>query len=182
MVKTEEKKAETPVEAPKVAMPGIPNKCPRCNHNLADLSSGPTEDEKQEYIRTLLGDRPYTKKYSLYNGRLNLLFSAISSNASEGLGQILKEIKEDDPQTRMTECLKVKLLYYLRERGDDKYSPPTGAESYEELQTMFQKRFGSMSEDVVAVLIRSYLQFTLLLGQLTEAAFDANFWKGAGLA
>ena len=164
-------------EQPKLADATLKH-CRRCGH---DCSTNPqpvaTEEEIQEYIRTVLADRPYAKSYGMFGGQVKIGMSALTSKESTHMAKILREAGTSDTMDSM----RIQLLYYLRTYRDTTYKAPIDIEDLEGVREEFNNRFGQTSEDLVAVMVRTFTEFIRLLQLLTESAFDANFWKGAGL-
>ena len=51
----------------------------------------------------------------------------------------------------------------------------------DEVLKEFEDIVGKYPATMVDILLRGYIEFARLLSVLTEAAFDENFWEGAGL-
>src|SRR5690554_6147341 len=63
-------------ELPKYDDEQISKLCPRCGFNTALKVAEPTEEDKQNYLRSLLGDIPFEKDYKLYNGAMTITLRA----------------------------------------------------------------------------------------------------------
>jgi hypothetical protein len=155
--------------------------CPRCQFDLNKGFPEPSDEERKEYIRCLLGGNQFTKAYELFGGELKLAFSNIQTTAAEKMGAILRSIDVgEDMSALMAAVARVKLVYYLRTMNTQEYSVPD-VDTLEEVQVLFDERFGRLSEDHTSILVRASGEFNNLLTVLVQSGFDENFWKGAGL-
>jgi hypothetical protein len=157
--------------------------CMQCGYNMADISlPTPAEEERREYLRCILGKRPYKKTYTLYEGEITISFELLSQVDSARMAPILAKINQDENATelmRMTESVNLKLLFYLRQFNDTSYKVP---ETFDKWREVYTDRFSEFDESVPALLIRVLLEFLRLADMLPSAGLDENFWKGAGLA
>ena len=164
-------------------MPQDPVACLRCGYNITDITSPtPGDEEKREYLRCILGKRPYKKTYTLYDGDITISFELLSQMDSARMGPMLTKINQNENATdltRMTESINLKLLFYLRQFNDISYTVPENLDNWQEV---FTDRFTEFDESVPALLIRVLLEFLRLADMLPSAGLDENFWKGAGLA
>lgn len=176
--------AEGSLPLPKPSSPTEPESldkllCPACGKPLDEGSGGPTTDDLQEYIRCLLGGRLFRKTYELYDGKLNLTFSALTSAEAENVYQQGQQFRmllgEEEAQVQLT---RVRLLYYLRSVGTTAYSPPKEGE---DLDTLYAQRFQTAPDGLLTVEVNVLMHFLRLLTELAEKALDHRFWKGAGL-
>ena len=164
-------------------IPQAPVACVRCGHSVTDIAStAPEEEEKREYLRCILGKRPYKKTYTLYDGDITISFELLSQVDSARMGPMLTKINQNENATdltMMTESINLKLLFYLRQFNDISYTVPENLDNW---QDVFMGRFAEFDESVPALLIRVLLEFLRLADMLPSAGLDENFWKGAGLA
>jgi hypothetical protein len=175
-----EESEQSPQEAPQT--PRDPVSCQRCGHNvIAEDMPSPVEDEKREYLRCVLGKRPYKKTYTLYDGELTMVFELLSQADSARMSPKLMEInrnEEIDDLTKMTDSINIKLLFYLRQFNDTSYKAP---EDLDNCREDFINRFAEFDESVPALLTRVLMEFLRLAEMLPAAGLDKDFWKGAGL-
>jgi hypothetical protein len=163
--------------------------CPRCMFNMGQGNKliTPSEDDKKEYVRCLLGGRVFEKEYTLYEGQLILKMVALDNTEADRLNKILKEVANhvqdnSDVTWAQTEALKVKLLFYMRKGiGKEEYEPPE-FDTLEDAQAEYENRFGNVAEDVSMIFIQVLSEFTRLLALLSQSGLDQNFWKGVGLS
>ena len=163
--------------------------CPRCMFNMGQGNKliTPSEDERKEYVRCLLGGTLFEKEYTLFEGKLIIKMKALSNTEAERLNKILQELAQavDTPNGFnyvQAEALKVKLLFYMRKAvGDGEFVPPESS-TLEEAQAEYENRFGNVAEDVSMIYIQVLSEFTRLLALLSQSGLDQNFWKGVGLS
>ena len=160
-----------------------PKPCMKCGWDPENAQVEVSEGEKEEYLRAILGSRSYNKNYDLFEGKLKVVMTSLNTVQSEELQNLINQLDKSDPQIFVTEAAKVKLIYYLKSVSscEEAFTPPEKLEKHEDAKKAFNERFGELSEDLLSILIRVLIEFSKLLGQLAEAAFDKNFWKGAGL-
>ena len=51
--------------------------CPRCDYDLEKALPELLEEDVKEYVRSLLGNRSFSKDYPLYNGEITVTFESI---------------------------------------------------------------------------------------------------------
>jgi hypothetical protein len=158
-----------------------PRLCPVCGHNPEHPEVQTTEEDRREFMRCVLGERLFDKVYLIgeKSGKpLRLKLQVLTGEQSELMDRMLRAIDGEDVQSRIMGLRKIKIMFYVREVGDDKYDPPR--DNQDPLQ-LYQERFGGKSELLPALLIRSVVLFEQLVGILVKSVFDENFWRGAGL-
>jgi len=174
-----EQKPESAAESkPEPEKTPEPQRCPRCAWDQKEVVIRPAEEDLKEYLRCTLAGRPFSKYYKLFDGQLTTKFTLLTSDESNVLADILSKIPREDRMVLASKALRIKLLFYLRQYNTTNYEVPAADA---DLEQEFRKRFGSLGEDVPVILVRNMMQFTKLSELLTEAGFDRNFWKGAGL-
>lgn len=158
--------------------------CARCGYRPG-AQLAPSEEDMQEYMRSLLGTKPFKKEYSIYEGELKLTFRTLKAREVDSLNNILFEMMANIANLRVQDLsIKLKLLYFLS-------CIQTGPESTEltipeitqvsEIQDAFQSVFGDYSEPLIRIMSQTLTAFLELQEALVDTGFDENFWKGAGL-
>jgi len=158
--------------------------CPRCNFRLGQEDPKPEEGLLKEYFRTILGERPFEHTFPLCEGELTLRFAVLINTDSDEMSQVLRSIPKDDQPSLFADAMKVKILYHLRQINEKTYEVPKLKKSeniFSEAMVEWKKRFGDRSESLMAMCIRTLITFQQLVDLLSNAAFDQNFWQGAGL-
>ena len=153
--------------------------CRRCGHDMEAADElAPSEEEKQEYLRCILGKRLYRKTYTLFDGTVTVAFELLSQSDSTRIGPVLNDLNTTRSMQGITDSMNLKLLFYLRQFNTDEFSPPENLDNWKE---EFSARFSDYGEDVPALLARILMEFLRLAEMLPQAGLDENFWKGAGL-
>lgn len=169
--------APTPEETPEVVT------CKRCGCVCDEEPLMPTEEERAEYLRCILGGNMYRKDYKLFKGAVQLSFGSLSNDEADAMGAVLGQLNMDQPTLKLqAEAVKIKLMYYLKSLTGRKFEAPKAGALIEDVQKEYRERFGSMSEDYMTILIRAYQEFYQLINLLTNSGFDSGFWEGAGLS
>ena len=153
--------------------------CPKCGADVNEYKIEASEEEKKEYLRCILANRRYTKKYSLFNNTLSLEFSLLSNKDSHTMGQHLEKLDVSDRVKSIADAIKIKTLYYCKSFNTQSFEVPLPDESWEDL---YNQRFGEMSEDIPIMIAKVMMQFIKLTEILSTEALDESFWEGAGLA
>jgi hypothetical protein len=164
--------------------------CQKCGWDHNNVSIKPTDEEVNEFVRSAMGERGFEKEYSVWNGNLKITFGERSSTAKDEITQLLKTVRPVNPGRASIEVLtdirKVQTMFALRRvQGPDfdkefniEVSHEDCAQALETFETEIGQQFKAI---IVDVILRSFVEFDRLLIVLTEAAFDENFWEGAGL-
>jgi len=153
--------------------------CKRCGHDTEITEEpAPSEEERQEYLRCILGKKLYRKTYTLFDGKVTMAFELLSQSDSSRMGPILNDLNRTRSIEGLTDSMNLKLLFYLRQFNTEEFRPPENADSWKE---EFAARFKDYGEDSPALLARVLMEFLRLAEMLPQAGLDENFWKGAGL-
>ena len=178
-----------PAEAPPQMHDAALKNCPCCSWDLSNRNLPvPAEDDKRQYVRSVMSKQQFAKTYSLFDGDVTVKYRLLRANQSKHLQKALRTIPESDNFIlRSTQALRIKLLFYLVQFNEDTFEPlePVAGEAtdtYEYWENAYEDRFGEYSEDVPILFTRVLMEFTRLAEMLPSAGLDENFWKGAGLA
>jgi DNA repair ATPase RecN len=149
-----------------------------------------TEEEIQEYSRSVFGERVFSKKYTLA-GNNTLRMDSLTDKQGKVVSKIVTEATERAKELKMEFAeatfimFKLKMLWHLRAVNEDEdnaqlYGFPE-VSTYQEAMAEYDNRFGDKSDAFVGVLVRIVKEFSDLLQILSMSLFDENFYKGAGL-
>lgn len=156
---------------------------------VIEEAAEPTIEERQEFIRCMLGNKPYTKAFELFGGAVKLKMVDLTPSQTDWLfsqlatDQQLGVIKTVDDWN--TELDRYRMLYMTSElTWGDKITQPhkeamtCGAGKHREALNDFLQRFKS------TVPYRAMLQaariFQRHLDKLAEGALDSDFWEAGG--
>jgi len=157
--------------------------CIRCNLNQGQPSIAPSEEDKETFLRSILGRAPFRKTYKLYGGKLTMDMSSLTGLQSRRLMLLNRQLSTDNPYNHSIDQIHLKLLFYVVKVDKTEFTPPMECETAEEaLSTEYEKRFGAFNEGLLALTVRSMLEFARLEDTLIQGGMDQAFWKGAGLA
>ena len=158
--------------------------CPRCTWDTRQAVIPVSEDDKKEYLRTILGEGCFTKEYLLYGGKFKIKFVDLMTQEADAMVEILNQAINDP--LFITKAIKIKLifstLYYIK--GDKKVEMDkknilkpgiTIKEALEEYNKFF-----NLPETQCGMIGKLYQDFSNLIICLAENGFDENFWEGAG--
>jgi hypothetical protein len=159
--------------------------CPRCKWDTRKDFLPIGDEDKKEYLRSILGGVSFTKAFPLFGGRFKVTFRDLSSTESDHVIALLRQLLSDE--MLVIKAMKIKILFAVisLEQGDKKTVP--NRESLGTLTTpddalkMYDENFGTLPETLGGTLTRVYQTFSEILTRLAEGGLDENFWKGAGL-
>jgi hypothetical protein len=155
--------------------------CPRCSYEMQKGTPVPTDSEIKEYVRCLIGGSLFTKEFPLFNSAIKIKFQLLTAKQSDLLSVALSSLPDVDFMQKAQEALQLKLLFYLREFGKEKFKCPDTS-ALQELEDEYAVRYNEKGEDVPVLHIRVMMQFLNLTEALPAAGLDEAFYKGAGLS
>ena len=164
-------------------------KCGRCGWTEGS-KVGVADEEREEYLRAVLGGKPYHKTFKLFDGKVSLTFKTQPNHEVDKLTKCIFRLLQiqgasDEAQEKL---IKIKLLFYLDklELGDN---PALTVESidfdkidsFEAADEMFKEYFGLLDETIIRAMVRTYHYFVELQQLLIAEGFNSDFWDSAGL-
>lgn len=162
--------------------------CSRCGYSKDGMNK-PQDSDLQEYARSILGGRQFTKTYKLMTGQIVFKFSTLDGTASEHLNNIIIAMNEFDDAIKYNAlALKYRILFLLREftigGKTSSFEPPTKEQlppgDFEAANKLFHERIEHLDAGIVQMIAQSLMLFRSLESALIEGAFDETFWRGAG--
>lgn len=175
---------EKPAEA-EPAMKPAPVPCPRCGFHEGSENKPATEDV-QEYVRSIIAGRQFSKKYPLFDNRITVEMKTMSSREGDRVNTFIRVLKDSDELEVYDMVSKCKMLYMLSSvtaggKVTTFKAPAADQElSREYVCSEFDARFGDMCEAVLTLLTRVLGLFGSLVRGVTTAGLDENFYKAAG--
>ena len=150
--------------------------CPRCGFDTRQAKLEVLESDRQEYIRALLGNRPFVKVYSLFDGQLKVTLQDMTSDASTKLAGMFDAMPKGT--TYILNAVQLKLLFscagYVL--GDKEVKLDTSkVDTLDAALAEYGKHFGGLSETVCGMIINQYNAFTRLLTSIASGGLDKNF-------
>ena len=177
--------APSPEVGPKepVAAVGEAETCPRCGYREAVDPSRINDGDKQEFLRSILGNRAFVKDYQLFNGQLILVFRGLMGADAESLNKLLNAFDSSSTDELINYTIRLKLLYMFAgvsgENLNYTFEIPELTGPDDVLQ-QFKNRFKGLSEPVIRGATKCLFLFESLYRTLLDSGLDENFWKGAG--
>jgi hypothetical protein len=134
----------------------------------------PTEEEKQEFIRCVLGNKPYAKKFSLFGGAVDVTLTDLTPKQEEDLYRELAraEIPQGDDWAVLLD--RMRLVSSVTESSIDDIIAGAGAE----LANNFAEALPSSS--LYKALMRASRIFQRHLEIMLERSLDSDFWRADG--
>jgi len=150
-------------------------------HQNANEDVMPSEDDKKEFLRSVLGGRPFIKEYTALEGGLVLRYSSLSVSESQSVERAMhKEIKELEDKGKPTDvervnvAIKARLCALLREvrMGDDKREWKLPGDGRWTPSAMYTERFGDLPDPIMFVVVRRLGNFEKLVDNLPRTIPD----------
>lgn len=156
-----------------------------------DLTTKVDPEELQEYTRCIFGgDRTFTKEYTLH-GNNKIVMAALTDKEGRIASAVVTAAIEASEKEKITNAeatiriFKLRMLWHVRGVNPDTDNGETyvfpDITTLEEAEKEFDKRFGEKTDAFIGILVRVVKQHTDVLLLLSNAIFDENFYKGAGL-
>lgn len=159
--------------------------CVRCGRQVADAPLTVSEEVMQEYTRSLLGQRPFTKTLTLFNGALRLTFEILSA---EQRGLIDSQKMSMNFDTTLDLTLLATLALVETFDFDLHVSTPVYSANYAErlaycknVPKSVHEVFGNIDTTRLNIYKRCAMSFDVLCRALTEQVFNTDFYDGIGL-
>lgn len=170
--------------------------CPNCGADLYNYVERPvTEEEKQRWLRYVLGEGRFTKQFKLFNGQVKVVLRSRTLAESDAVFAQLKAEVDDserpvDPGQYVFRMQSLFLACCLQ-RIEGRSGGQPGGESYPELDSyddkdqskvvqMYDKVIKPMDEPFVGVLIKCLSDFDNLMTVMMNHSDDADFWSPVG--
>jgi len=156
--------------------------CPRCDFNATLKKVQVREDDREEYFRSIMGMRPYAKKFEMWNGNMTILMSTLTNDQADRINKKLRAVRSEDEGEIMELSVKLKLLFMCRNIiTTEKELEITVPENLDDMDiaVKFSEVF-QVPEPIIRLLSGLYTEFELLVDVLGAEGFDENFYKGGG--
>lgn len=139
----------------------------------------PLQEDLEEFVRSILGNRLFEKKYELYDDKLHFTFRSLSGSHGELIENFKKQTELlEDYNNLLAEAGIVLRTYKI---NDTAFSNRPDVLTPAEIHVIFVKEFEEIYPRVtITLLCKTLYLFIKLEGVLTEMAFDSNFWKSVG--
>ncbi len=173
--------------------------CPKCGFNLKNEPVKPTEDDKQQYLRCVLGDKLFEKDYNLYNGAMSITFRARNVKQSE---LILDTMQARIAAGKLSVAnvphyvyemtryqLTISVVAIKLRDGEAKTFAPVDKKDLETygatgvnnlLEYAYDYKFGNWPDALLNSVIQVHREFEKLIEILAGRVMDSDFWTSAG--
>lgn len=168
-----------------------PKKCDRCGWEIGKNSKEqPTEEDKQEFMRSILGERRFEKELTYLDGAVRVRYRSTMSSEEDMMVKTLRAmVVEGDVTTPEEWNLKyryLQLIFCLKAIYIDDKVHEFGEVTFEEHKYLEQQdsfkaaaeRLKKVPTTVRALLNDGLLRFNDVTVALTMRTHDADFWKG----
>lgn len=159
--------------------------CPRCGFDTRSAIVHISDDDKKEYMRSILGERPFIKTYSMFEGQFGITFKDMTSDDSKKLVELFDAMPRG--AAFMLTAVQFKLLFscvsytcgdkevvidlsevFSKDAKDDSTPLDRAVAAY-------TKYFGGKSETLCGMMVNAYNSFTRLLTSVASGGLDKNF-------
>lgn len=130
-------------------------------------------DIKQRYMRSILGQKPFTYTFTILDNR-EVTFTTLTVDSANTLRKLEQGIVDNDDKL----CT-LRALWHI-----------DGMVGWDTLETIvrdlhkdpssYDMVYPTLSEEVTTVVWNLYKEFVEVLGQLREEVSNKDFWQGAG--
>jgi hypothetical protein len=151
--------------------------CLRCGYKEGDPAA--TEEDMKEYMRCILGQKRFSKKYKVMRGQIAVKFTTIDGGASERVNKIIDKLSVlEDPVAFRAVATKINMAYMLTSyqvAGETVDLGTSNAETPEDVIKDFAERFGNMDETVIQMFTRKMGEFIVLKNALIDECSSEAF-------
>ncbi|KKN18963.1 hypothetical protein LCGC14_0950480 [marine sediment metagenome] len=150
-----------------------------------DEAAAPTDDDKREFIRCLLGDQPYVKEYELFNGMIKIRLRDLSPAqedqlfAEMAIAQRNGKIETEDDWDLMLDRLRMvacsESLMWAGKEICGAFDPEKGL--YVASENLLQSFKGATTYRALLRIVRVFRRHLQIL---MERAMDPDFWEVDG--
>jgi hypothetical protein len=133
--------------------------------------------DKEEFLRSILGRRPFCKEYSLFRGTITAVFRSLTVEEANTLNRFEDENFEllaegnELSQLRLwfhTSCIKTASGVLLQPSN-------ICSLSFEETKMEYKKQFSCMDDTVFQAILKAHNDFIDTLLSLRNGGLDPNF-------
>ena len=169
--------------------------CPNCSIDLRGFKEREVSDEEKTlWLRHVLGEERFTKAYSMYGGRVNIVLRSRTLEESNAVFEQLKVEPSGEGMTGLEPEFLSKVNSYalvssLASYNDEVY-PPVTRENYPDTEHLleeeehrsavalaYEKHIQKLPEGVVSAMIQCLNDFDHLVQVLQQHCNDSDFWS-----
>lgn len=163
-----------------------PIPCKRCGRDAATAPLKIDEEIKKEYFRSILGQRPFSHTYRLYDNQLLITYETMKGDTLVNYGLSMKQTDADLlPLANLILIGSLVRVAVIDEAMQEKVLYEASAEdraaAVKDVNASMNRLATCMDQMLIMTLRNTCTMFNALCAGLVEVGQDENFYKGAGL-
>jgi hypothetical protein len=163
-----------------------PIPCKRCGRDAATAPLKIDEEIKKEYFRSILGQRPFSHTYRLYDNQLLITYETMKGDTLVNYGLSMKQTDADLlPLANLILIGSLVRVAVIDESMQEKVLYEASAEdraaAVTDVNASMNRLATCMDQMLIMTLRNTCTMFNALCAGLVEVGQDENFYKGAGL-
>ena len=163
-----------------------PIPCKRCGRDAATAPLKIDEEIKKEYFRSILGQRPFSHTYRLYDNQLLITYETMKGDTLVNYGLSMKQADADLlPLANLILIGSLVRVAVIDEAMQEKVLYEASAEdraaAVKDVSASMNRLAACMDQMLIMTLRNTCTMFNALCAGLVEVGQDENFYKGAGL-
>ena len=142
----------------------------------------PTDEDKQNFLRSVLGDKPYTREYPLFGGTYVVELTDLTAKEEDSIFTELKKDQlhkrittEEDWELMLTRYQSVMKVSKISQSGKDAKDLPFKGTLKNRV-----KKLCALNSALYRAVMRAVRVFQLHLTILVEYSLRPDFWKAGG--
>lgn len=163
-----------------------PIPCKRCGRDAATAPLKIDEEIKKDYFRSILGQRPFSHTYRLYDNQLLITYETMKGDTLVNYGLSMKQTDADLlPLANLILIGSLVRVAVIDEAMQEKVLYEASAEdraaAVKDVSASMNRLAACMDQMLIMTLRNTCTMFNALCAGLVEVGQDENFYKGAGL-
>lgn len=163
-----------------------PIPCKRCGRDAATAPLKIDGEIKKEYFRSILGQRPFSHTYRLYDNQLLITYETMKGDTLVNYGLSMKQTDADLlPLANLILIGSLVRVAVIDESMQEKVLYEASAEdrasAVKDISASMNRLATCMDQMLIMTLRNTCTMFNALCAGLVEVGQDENFYKGAGL-
>lgn len=163
-----------------------PIPCKRCGRDAATAPLKIDEEIKKDYFRSILGQRPFSHTYRLYDNQLLITYETMKGDTLVNYGLSMKQTDADLlPLANLILIGSLVRVAVIDEAMQEKVLYEASAEdraaAVKDVNASMNRLATCMDQMLIMTLRNTCTMFNALCAGLVEVGQDENFYKGAGL-
>jgi hypothetical protein len=152
--------------------------CPKCGFDTRKTIVPISEDDKQEYMRSILGGRLFSKQYELFNGKIKVTFRDVTLAESDHILTLTAGLVGS--ANIVAKLMQVKIAFALVKLELDGGEIINGVDcfsvnSFTEAVEAYQKVLGKLPESVGGLIAVQFQKFLKLVNDICTEGLSSDF-------